>query len=60
MPDEPDRDRTRSTEAAEDARRRLDRSEDRFAQEREEEREIDLVREQMRRHDRDLKQNGSS
>jgi hypothetical protein len=59
MPDEPDRDR--STEAAEATRRRLDRSsEDRFAREREEEHEIELVREQLRRHDRDLKQNGSS
>jgi len=58
MPDDPDR--TRSTEAAEEARRRLDRSEDRFAQERDEERELDLVREELRRHDRDLKQNGSS
>jgi hypothetical protein len=58
MPDEPDRDR--STEAAEAARRRLERSsEDRFAREREEEHEIELVREQMRRHDRDLKEDGS-
>jgi hypothetical protein len=58
MPDEPDRDR--STEAAEDVPRRLDGSEERFAREREDEHELDLVREQMRRHDRDLKQNGSS
>ena len=59
MPDDPDR--TRSTEAAEDARRRLDRSaEDRFAREREEEHELELVREELRRHDRDLKQDGGS
>jgi hypothetical protein len=58
MPDEPDRDR--STEAAEAGRRRLERtSEDRFAREREEEHEIELVREQLRRHDRDLKEDGS-
>ncbi len=58
MPDEPDR--TRSTEAAEQARRRLEGSEERFAREREDEHELDLVREQLRRHDRDLKENGSS
>ena len=58
MPDEPDR--TRSTEAAEQARRRLEGSEERFAREREDEHELDLVREELRRHDRDLKENGSS
>lgn len=56
MPDQP---RDRSTEAAEDARRRLDRSEDRFARERKEEHELELVRDELRRHDRDLKQDGS-
>jgi hypothetical protein len=59
MPDDP-RDRDRSTEAAENARRRLDRSEERFARERDEQHELELVREEMRRHDRDLKQNGDS
>jgi hypothetical protein len=59
MPDDPT-DRDRSTEAAEDARRRLDSSEDRFAREREEEHELELVREQLRRHDRDLRQDEPS
>jgi hypothetical protein len=59
MPDDP-RDRDRSTEAAEAARRRFEESEDRFADERSDRREIDLVREELRRHDRDLKQDDSS
>jgi len=58
MPDEPDRDR--STDAAERERRRFGRSEERFEGERTEERELDLVREELRRHDRDLKQNGGT
>jgi len=59
VPDDPDR--TRSTEAAEDDRRRLDRSsEDRFARDREDEHELELVREELRRHDRDLRQDGGA
>jgi hypothetical protein len=59
MPDE------RSIETAEEARRRLERessssSEAEFAHERDERHELDLVRQELRRHDRELKENGSS
>jgi hypothetical protein len=60
MPDEPrEPQRDRSTEAAERERRRFEESTERFDRERADERELELVREEMRRHDRDLKQNGS-
>jgi hypothetical protein len=58
MPDQPDRER--STEAAERAARRFEESDERFERERADERELNLVRDELRRHDRNLKQNGSS
>lgn len=60
MPDDASRERDRSTEAAERERRRFETSDERFAQERAEQHELDLVREELRRHDRDLKQDRSS